>query len=198
MDDDPILRETLSSLLEQEGFQVTQAASGEEAETKLLRQKPTFDLLITDLVMPGKGGMDVLRTALEVNPSCTALVLTGFGSVREATEAMDMGAFDFVTKPLQIDAFRNTLRRLVEHQLLTHERDELKARVRELEQRLNRQEATMGRMEMLATRITPAGPVEGGSQLGDLERLASLRTRGLLSEDEFDAAKKSLLARWLP
>ena len=198
VDDDPVLRETLSSLLEQEGFEVTQAASGEEAEVKLVRQKPPFDLLITDLVMPGKGGMDVLRAALQVNPSCTALVLTGFGSVREATEAMDVGAFDFVTKPLQIDAFRNTLRRLVEHQALTHERDELKARVQELEQRLNRQEATLGRMEMLANRITPAGPVEGASQLGDLERLASLRSRGMLSEEEFDAAKRSLLARWLP
>lgn len=198
VDDDPILLETLSSLLDQEGFQVTTAASGEEAESKLLRLRPFFDLLITDLVMPGKGGMEVLRTALEVNPSCTALVLTGFGSVREATEAMDLGAFDFVTKPLQIDAFRNTLRRLVEHQALTHERDELRLKVADLEKRLSRQEATMGRMEMLATRITPAGPVDGGSQLGDLERLASLRTRGLLSEEEFDAAKRSLLARWLP
>ena len=198
VDDDPILRETLSSLLEQEGFLVTAAASGEEAEVKLVKQQPPFDLLITDLVMPGKGGMDVLRAALQVNPSCTALVLTGFGSVREATEAMDMGAFDFVTKPLQIDAFRNTLRRLVEHQLLTHERDELRLKVAELEQRLNRQEATLGRMEMLANRITPAGPVEGASQLGDLERLASLRSRGMLTEEQFEAAKRSLLARWLP
>lgn len=198
VDDDPILRETLCSLLEQEGFQVTPAASGEEAEVKLLRQKPPFDLLITDLVMPGKGGMDVLRAALHANPSCTALVLTGFGSVREATEAMDLGAFDFVTKPLQIDAFRNTLRRLVEHQMLTHERNELRRKVTDLEQRLSRQEATLGRMEMLANRITPAGPVEGGSQLGDLERLATLRSRGMLSEEEFDAAKRSLLARWLP
>ena len=198
VDDDPILRETLSSLLEQEGFLVTAAASGEEAEVKLVKQQPPFDLLITDLVMPGKGGMDVLRAALQVNPSCTALVLTGFGSVREATEAMDLGAFDFVTKPIQIDAFRNTLRRLVEHQLLTHERDELRLKVAELEQRLNRQEATLGRMEMLANRITPAGPVEGASQLGDLERLASLRSRGMLTEEQFEAAKRSLLARWLP
>ncbi len=198
VDDDPVLRETLSSLLQQEGFSVTEAASGEEAEVKLLRAQPAFELVITDLVMPGKGGMDVLRTALEINRSCTVLMLTGFGSVREATEAMELGAFDFVTKPMQIDPFRNTLRRLMEHQQLTRERDALRLRVKELEGKLEQKDATLGRMEMLATRITPAGPVESGNQLGDLERLASLRSRGLLSEDEFEAAKKSLLAKWLP
>ena len=63
--------------------------------------------------MPGKSGMDVLTKALEVNPTCTVLVLTGFGSVREATEAMDKGAYGMVTKPLNLDQFRNILRRLM-------------------------------------------------------------------------------------
>ena len=197
VDDDPMPRETLSTLLSAEGFQVVTASTGEEAEGKLKAAQPPFDLVITDLVMPGKSGMDVLKCALNRNPSCTVLVLTGFGSVREATEAMELGAFDFVTKPMQIDQFRNTLRRLMERRTLTHERDELREKVKALTERAERLETTLGRMEILANQLTPSsGPVRSDA-LADLERLAALKAKGLLSDEEFEQGKKNLLARWL-
>jgi DNA-binding NtrC family response regulator len=189
--------ETLSTLLSAEGFQVVTAISGEEAERKLKAAQPPFELVITDLVMPGKTGMDVLKCALNRNPSCTVLVLTGFGSVREATEAMEMGAFDFVTKPMQIDQFRNTLRRLMERRDLAHERDELRAKVKALNERLELLETTLGRMEILANQIAPTGGPGRSDSLADLERLASLKAKGMLSEEEFEQGKKNLLARWL-
>lgn len=191
-------RETLSTLLSAEGFQVVTASTGEEAEGKLKAEQPPFDLVITDLVMPGKTGMDVLKCALNRNPSCTVLVLTGFGSVREATEAMELGAFDFVTKPMQIDQFRNTLRRLMERRALTHERDELREKVKALTERAERLETTLGRMEILANQLAPssAGPVRSDA-LADLERLAALKAKGLLSDEEFEQGKKNLLTRWL-
>ena len=191
-----MLRETLTDLLENEGFRVTGAASGEEAEDLLLAARPPFDLVLTDLVMPGKSGMDVLQKALLVNPSCTVLVLSGFGSVREATEAMDLGAYGLVSKPLQLDQFRNTLRRLMERIELVTERDELRAKVKTLHARVETLEATKGRMEMLANRIAPASDASSEA-LGDLERLANLKARGLLTDDQFETAKKALLARWL-
>ncbi len=197
VDDDPMPRETLSTLLTQEGFHVITAATGEEAEVKLRSEQPPFDLVITDLVMPGKTGMDVLKCALKVNPSCTVLVLTGFGSVREATEAMELGAFDFVTKPMQIDQFRNTLRRLMERRDLAHERDALRAQVKALTERAERLETTLGRMEILANQIAPSAAAAKPDALADLERLAVLRGKGLLSEEEFEHGKKNLLARWL-
>jgi DNA-binding NtrC family response regulator len=189
--------ETLSTLLSAEGFQVVTATSGEEAERKLKAAQPPFELVITDLVMPGKTGMDVLKCALNRNPSCTVLVLTGFGSVREATEAMEMGAFDFVTKPMQIDQFRNTLRRLMERRDLAHERDELRAKVSALNERLELLETTLGRMEILANQIAPTGGPGRADSLADLERLASLKAKGMLSEEEFEQGKKNLLTRWL-
>ncbi len=198
VDDDPMPRETLSTLLQGEGFLVTAAATGEAAEKILREAQPPFDLVITDLVMPGKSGMDVLKAALKANPSCTVLVLTGFGSVREATEAMEIGAFDFVTKPMQIDQFRNTLRRLMERRTLAHERDELRIRVKELTERAERLETTLGRMEILANQLTPnAATPAPADPLADLERLAGLKAKGMLSEDEFDQTKRTLLARWL-
>ncbi len=197
VDDDPMPRETLSTLLQGEGFIVTTAATGEAAEKILKAAQPPFDLVITDLVMPGKSGMDVLKTALKANPSCTVLVLTGFGSVREATEAMELGAFDFVTKPMQIDQFRNTLRRLMERRALTHERDELRARVQELAERAERLETTLGRMEILANQIAAPGMAPQKDPLADLERMAALRAKGSLSEEEFEQAKRTILGRWL-
>ena len=197
VDDDPMPRETLSTLLQGEGFIVTTAATGEAAEKILKAAQPPFDLVITDLVMPGKSGMDVLKTALKANPSCTVLVLTGFGSVREATEAMELGAFDFVTKPMQIDQFRNTLRRLMERRALTHERDELRARVQELAERAERLETTLGRMEILANQIAAPGLAPQKDPLADLERMAALRAKGSLSEEEFEQAKRTILGRWL-
>jgi DNA-binding NtrC family response regulator len=197
VDDDPILRDTVGSLLQDEGFQVRQAGSAEEAIPLLRLARPSFEFVITDLVMPGKSGMDVLEAALAQNPSCTVLILTGFGSVREATEAMDKGAFDLVTKPIQVDQFRNTLRRLLERAVLIHDRDDLRAKVKELHERIEQLEATQGRMEMLAQRIAPANSEpQGVPLLGDLERLGSLRARGLLTEDQFESAKSALLTRF--
>ena len=192
-----MLLETLQSLLDGEGFKVTCAGSGEEAETLLAKARPPFELVLTDLVMPGRSGMDVLRTALACNPSCTVLVLSGFGSLREATEAMDQGAYGLINKPLQLESFRQTLRRIVERTHLIVERDALRAEVKALKQRVESMTTLQGRMEMLAQVMTPepAGPAR--PDLKDLSDLASLHARGQLSDEEFEAAKKALLAKWL-
>jgi DNA-binding NtrC family response regulator len=196
VDDDPLLLETLRELLDGEGFQVTCATSGETAETILRQAQPPFELVLTDLVMPGKSGMDVLRAALELNPSCTVLVLSGYGTLREATEAMDQGAYGLVNKPLQLESFRQTLRRIVERTHLIVERDALKAQVRDLTQRVETMETLQGRMEMLAQVMTPE-PAEGRRDLRELHDLATLHTRGQLSDEEFEAAKKTVLSKWL-
>ncbi|MBI4911544.1 MAG: response regulator [Acidobacteria bacterium] len=199
VDDDPIIRETLGTILQHEGFKVTPAANGEEAEAMLAEAFPPFELVITDLVMPGKGGIDVLKAAMAADPNCTVLVLTGYGNIPEAAEAVELGAYGLVTKPLQVEAFRQTLRRLVERALLLHERDELKRKLFAIQARAEELEAVLGRMEMLAKQITPKRP-EGplGDGLEDLHRLASLKERGLLSDDQFEASKRAILARWAP
>ena len=193
VDDDLVLLETLQELLAAEGFAVTAASSGEEADEILLASQPAYDLVLTDLVMPGKTGMDVLHTALQCNPGCTVLVLSGYGTVREATEAMDRGAYGLVNKPLQLEAFRQTLRRIVERAQLIRERDGYRSRVHELEARIGRLEAIQGRMEMLAQRMDPRTP-----EAGHLQLLKDLRARGVLDEAGFEAARKALLAGLKP
>jgi len=197
VDDDPLLLGTLQELLASEGFQVTSADSGEAAEAILRAARPPFELVLTDMVMPGKTGMDVLHCALEVNPSCTVLVLSGFGTLKEATVAMDQGAYGLVNKPLQMEAFRQTLRRIVERTHLIVERDALLAQVRDLTQRVEAMETIQGRMEMLAQVMTPEPAEPGRRDLKELQDLAAMHTQGQLSDEEFEAAKKTLLSRWL-
>lgn len=191
VDDDLVLLETLQELLSLEGFQVKTASSGEEADALLTAATPPYDLVLTDLVMPGKTGMDVLKTALAHNPSCTVLVLSGYGTVKEATEAMDKGAYGLVNKPLQLEAFRQTLRRIVERAQLIRERDQLKTRVRDLEDRTGRLETLQGRMEMLAQRMDPHAP-----ETTPLQVLQELRDQGILDEERFEAGRKALHAGW--
>jgi DNA-binding NtrC family response regulator len=197
VDDDPLLLETLQSLLDGEGFLVTCAGSGEEAESLLAQAKPPFELVLTDLVMPGRSGMDVLHTALARNPSCTVLVLSGFGSLREATEAMDQGAYGMISKPLQLESFRQTLRRIVERTHLIVERDALRAEVQSLRHRVESMTTVQGRMEMLAQAMTPEPASAARPDMKDLTELATLHARGQLTDEQFEAAKKALLGRWL-
>jgi DNA-binding NtrC family response regulator len=197
VDDDVVILETLQALLAGEGFQVTCAASGEEAEAILRGSTPPHELVLTDLVMPGRSGMEVLATALERNPSCTVLVLTGFGTLKEATEAMDRGAYGLVSKPLQLVAFRHTLRRIVERIRLIAERDALRTQVAGLTKRVEAMEAIKGRMEMLAQVMTPEPAAAGHKDLKELAGLAALHQQGQLTDGEFEAAKKALLATWL-
>jgi multidrug resistance efflux pump len=85
----------------------------------------------------------------------------------------------------------------MERRDLAHERDELRAKVLALTERAERLETTLGRMEILANQIAPSTLQAKPDALEDLERLASLRGKGLLSEEEFEQGKKNLLARWL-
>ena len=193
VDDDVLLLETLEETLRAEGYQVAICASAEAAEDVLRAIRPPYDLVITDLIMPGRSGMDVLRTALALNPGCTVLVLSGFGTVKEATEAMDLGAYGLVNKPLQMDQFKQTLRRINERTQLVRERDALQAKVTELQARVDSLETIQGRMEMLAQRMNPLPPNHADS----LQDLAGLHVQGLLTTEQFEAARKFLLAKWL-
>lgn len=101
VDDDPQMRMTLANLLRREGYTTAEADGGVEAITRL--KEDVFDLLITDLHMEPMSGMDLLRTVKQTQPDLEAIVVTAFGTVETAVEAMKLKAFDFITKPFQPD-----------------------------------------------------------------------------------------------
>src|SRR5215510_9864786 len=92
-DDEPNLRRVLLAILQREGYDVVQAADGAEA---LERLDDAVDVVITDLKMPKIDGMEVLRQAGTRTPSTPVIMITAFGSVGNAVEAVKLGAFDYI------------------------------------------------------------------------------------------------------
>ncbi len=109
VDDDASLRRILEYNLAEEGHGVAVAGSGEEALGLL--QKGRFDLVLTDIKMPGMDGMDLLRRIKAVAPDTQVIVLTAFGTIEMAVEAMKAGAFEYLTKPFNRDELKLTARK---------------------------------------------------------------------------------------
>lgn len=99
VDDQKSLRRSLSLMLQGAGFETEEAESGEEALSHLGKQ--TVDLVITDLRMEGMSGVDLLREIKRINPSLPIILITAYGSIDSAVDAMRLGAFDYLTKPFR-------------------------------------------------------------------------------------------------
>nr|MBA3451823.1 sigma-54-dependent Fis family transcriptional regulator [Deltaproteobacteria bacterium] len=108
-DDEQNLRRVLVALLRRDGHEVVQAASGLEAIERLHE----VDVVITDLRMPGADGMEVLRTASKNHPHVPVIMITAYGSVGQAVEAIKAGAFDYIEKPFEQDAIRSIISKAI-------------------------------------------------------------------------------------
>jgi CheY-like chemotaxis protein len=110
VDDEAIVLTVLREALRRGGYRVTTAASAEEAID--LMQKRRFDLVLTDKNLPGASGLDVLRVARTLTPSPAIVLITGYSSYDSAMEAMDIGAHDYIEKPIRdVDDLRFRIRR---------------------------------------------------------------------------------------
>jgi DNA-binding NtrC family response regulator len=115
-EDEGTLREGLNQAFSESGFKVVLAASGREAIEKMDRQ--VFDLVVTDMKMPGGDGMDVLRRARSTNDDTPVIIMTAFGTVEGAVEAIKQGAYDYIQKPFSIDELEVKIQRALEHRRL--------------------------------------------------------------------------------
>jgi DNA-binding NtrC family response regulator len=130
IDDEATLRGLMAERLAERGFEVVEAESGERA-LELLDQF-AFDIVITDLRLPGIDGSRVIEAARDRYPGIVAIVITGFGTVKDAVDAIKRGASDFVAKPFQFDELMHVLQKAMEQRRLTSEnaylRSQLEAR----------------------------------------------------------------------
>jgi two-component system NtrC family response regulator len=127
VDDDESLRRVLEYNLAQEGYAVATADSGEAALA--LFEKNRFDLVVTDIKMPGMDGMDLLRRVKEVSPDTQVIVITAFGTIEMAVEAMKAGAFEYISKPFNRDELKLTVRKALRFRSLETENVRLKREV---------------------------------------------------------------------
>ncbi len=130
VDDEPALRELTAERLGELGFEVVQAENGERGLALL--DEFAFDVVITDLRMPGVDGLTLLDAAVERYPGIIVIVVTGYGTVKDAVGAIRRGATDFIAKPFQFEELKHVLRKALDRRRLTQENAYLRS---QLEQR---------------------------------------------------------------
>src|SRR5574341_2214938 len=132
VDDEEQMRELLTKVLEKNGYQV--AASEDGAQALALLEREPVDLVVTDVRMPALGGMEALRAIKELNPETVVIIMTAFGSIDQAVQAVKEGAYDYINKPFKIDEMLLTMEKALEERRLRHEvttlRQELRTRYR--------------------------------------------------------------------
>jgi DNA-binding NtrC family response regulator len=124
VDDDPIILDSLGEFLRLEDYEVDGARSVAEAFAAIARQ--AYNIVITDVNMPGADGFELLRTLKDRCPDVVAIVVTAYGTIESAVEAIKMGAYDYMTKPLADDEVRLVVQRAIAQQSLLKENRSLK------------------------------------------------------------------------
>ncbi len=123
VDDEPLQRDILKTILTDAGYETLVAASGEEALKLTRTYNP--DVVLTDLKMKGMGGVELLERLTGREEPPTVLIMTAFGTIDSAVEAMKKGAFDYMTKPLEKDVVILAVRRAIERTELLRKNLEL-------------------------------------------------------------------------
>lgn len=110
VDDEDHLQEVLGLLLELDGHKVTTAYSGEQALK--IAAESQFDLVVTDLKMPGMSGLDIIKAFKETNPDIRVIMITGYPTEESEAEARRLGVDDYITKPFHMDRMREVLQQI--------------------------------------------------------------------------------------
>ena len=126
-DDDAAIRSLLRDFLEEEGYQVTEATSGQEALASL--QEGNHDLVLLDVRLPGMTGLDVLKQLREKEGEVPVILVTAFGSPNIAIQASSLGAYSYITKPFDLDDVLNNIQRFFERQELKEEVRTLRSQI---------------------------------------------------------------------
>src|SRR5205085_110925 len=127
-DDEPNIRRVLEAMFTKDGYTVLTAENGKRAIN--LASANTIDVLISDLIMPDMTGVEVLRAVKELQPHCAALMITAYGTIKTAVEAMRLGAFNYIGKPFEMDEVRVMVKQALENRVLQEENVYLKEQLR--------------------------------------------------------------------
>lgn len=112
IDDEPIVGKRLKQIFEKAGYNVAIFTSGAPALLEL--DENPYDIIVTDLKMEGLDGMQILEAAKEKNPDIKVIIITAFAEMETAKEAFRKGVFDFISKPVQVDALKQVIQRALQ------------------------------------------------------------------------------------
>lgn len=127
VDDEPLVRDLLNEVLKREGYRVTLVKDGHSALKRI--KENHFDLVVTDVKMPGLDGLTLLKEIKKVSPSTFVMVITAYGSIEDAVQAMKEGACDYLTKPVIPDQIKIAIQKISQYQNLLRENRYLKSEI---------------------------------------------------------------------
>jgi len=205
VDDDRASLELLEDILTGIGCKVLTTDSGASALDMI--EAEGFDLIISDIRMPGVGGLDILKFARRNNPDSLVVLVTGFASIETAMEAIKGGVYDYITKPFTVDEVLVVVRNAAERIVLERKNARLLEKLGEVYAELKTggrpayEEAVPASVAQPATydgRLIPVleprydGP-PWKDALHEIDRLAQLRREGSITSEEFDMFKGKIL-----
>lgn len=132
IDDEKAIRKTLSEILSFEGYKIDEASDGEEGLSKF--KAKTYDVVLCDVKMPKIDGLEFLQKASECNPDVPIIMISGHGTIETAVEAVKKGAYDFISKPPDLNRMLITIRNAMERNILVTETKTLKRRVSKVQE----------------------------------------------------------------
>ncbi|MFM7358967.1 MAG: sigma-54-dependent transcriptional regulator [Sediminibacterium sp.] len=174
IDDEKSIRNVLKDILQHEGYQVDEASDGEQGLQ--LFQSKNFDLVLCDIKMPKMDGMEVLQQIMLVNPEVPVIMISGHGTIENAVEAVKKGAYDFISKPPDLNRLLITLRNALDKNNLVRETRILKKKVNAVQEIIGESEA----IEKVKATIDKVAPTDA---------------RILITGE--NGTGKELVARWL-
>jgi two-component system, NtrC family, nitrogen regulation response regulator NtrX len=174
IDDERAIRKTLGEILSYEGYKIDEATDGEEG-LKRFAEKP-YDVVICDIKMPKVDGIEFLEKAREINPDVPVIMVSGHGNIDTAVEAVKKGAFDYISKPPDLNRLLITLRNALDRQTLVTETKVLKRKV--------------SRVQEMVGESAPIKKIKE-----TIDKVAPTDARVLITGE--NGAGKELVARWI-
>jgi DNA-binding NtrC family response regulator len=152
VDDEKAIRKTLSEILSFEGYKLDEASDGEEG-LKRFRER-TYDAVLCDVKMPKLDGLEFLQRAGEINPDVPIIMISGHGTIETAVEAVKQGAYDFISKPPDLNRLLITIRNAMERNNLVTETKTLKRRVSKVQDMIG-ESASIKRIKDTIDKVAP-------------------------------------------
>lgn len=194
IDDEDEVLDLIEQILKEEGLETARFNTAEDLQKKL--EKLTFDIIISDLVLPGISGLDLLDYINRKKIDVPFVLITGYASLDSAIEAVNRGAFYYIKKPFNIEEIRFVVSRLRQRKDTLKEIEQLKDTIKSLQSKMETEvKKTLENIPM-ATQTNPfQGNYDVNKVFAAIEYLGRLRTDGLISDKEFGEYKGQILKR---